>query len=181
MKNIMIILFSTVLLFFNCGKPTESKSKKYQSDLQSPSVKTLNLKSNKSTATKTCISQTSPIKITEATLSKNLYSDHKDIRVTFKNTGKKSIKAIKFEWFCKNSFDEPANGRYFYGEGRFIQKSTHLLKHKQTKSEFWEDFSTDADKIIEIRAYYIVFADGTKWILNEELNREVFKKSEKEF
>ncbi|HEU0126502.1 hypothetical protein [Flavobacterium sp.] len=180
MKNITIILLSTILLFFKCGKPTEPKCKHNHSEFKKPLHLTLaNTELQDSLTTTKNTLQTSPIKITKATLLKNNYSDHKDITITFKNLGKKTIKAIKFEWFCSNSFDEPANGRYFYGKGRFTENSIHLLKPKQSKTEFWEDFSTDADKIIEIRPYYIVFTDGTKWELNEELNHVSLKSLEK--
>jgi hypothetical protein len=164
MKNILIILFSTVLLFLKCGRPTEPKNKHHHSEFTKPlPLISTNSESIDSLTIQKKILQISPIKITKATLLKNNYSDHKDIRITFKNMGKKNIKAIKFEWFCTNSFDEPANGRFFYGEGRFTENSIHLLKPNQSKTEFWEDFSTDADKIIKIRAFYIVYTDGTKW------------------
>ena len=171
MKNLLIILFSTFLLFFRCDKPVEPKTDHTHSQLihsSGPAMNTAELNE----IPKTAIKQISPIpiKIIKATLHKNNYSDHKDIKLTFKNIGKKNIKAIKFEWFCVNSFDEPANGRFFYGEGRFTENSIHLLNSNQSKTEFWEDFSTDADKIIEIRAYYITYTDGTKWELNDNIN-----------
>ncbi|RED23835.1 hypothetical protein BD847_2908 [Flavobacterium cutihirudinis] len=105
----------------------------------------------------------SPITIVKSSLSKNLYSDHKDIKIIFKNSGKKAIKAIKLEWQCLNSFNEHANGRNFYGEGTFEGKSTSLLKPGQIQIKTWEDFSTDASKITKVRANCIVFTDGTKW------------------
>ena len=102
-------------------------------------------------------------------ISENQYSDHKDIRFTYKNLGKKSIKAIKFEWYCVNSFEEPAaNGRNFYAEGRFTLNVVALIKSGHSKTEYWEDFSTDADKVVKIRAYYIVYTDGSKWRTSEE-------------
>ncbi|MET3029055.1 hypothetical protein ABXT06_20430 [Flavobacterium sp. UW10123] len=108
------------------------------------------------------------IKIIKAKLVKNHYSNHKDIEITYKNLGKKNIKAIKFEWFCLNSFNEPAHGRHFYGEGRFRENSTELIKSNETKTQYWEDFSTDANEIIKTRAYYIVYQDGTIWELVED-------------
>src|SRR6218665_1664091 len=174
MKNISILLLITMLLFLKCAKTTDSHNKHHHSELVNNSnITSTNFKSNDGFPTKNKL--ISPIKITNASLHKNNYSDHKDIKITFKNLGTKSIKAIKFEWFCTNSFDEPANGKYFYGEGRFTENSINILKPNQTRSEFWEDFSTDADKIIEIRAYYIVFTDGTKWELDEEFNHNLLK------
>lgn len=109
--------------------------------------------------------ENSPVKIIAAKLSKSSYSDHKDIKLIFKNTGKKDIKAIKLEWYCENSFDEPANSRFFYGQGKSTAKVAYLLKSGDTKTKIWEDFSTDANKVIKARASYVVFTDGTKWEL----------------
>lgn len=158
MKNILILLFSSLLIFSKCEKPEKAKKQLVEPTSSiikdTDSIKNDSLKSKK---------EVSPIKITAATLLKNDYSHHRDLKLTFKNSGKKNIKAIKFEWFCKNAFDKPASGRYFYADGRFTEKVTSTIKPSQSRTEFWEDFSTDADKITKIRAYYIVFADGTKW------------------
>lgn len=107
----------------------------------------------------------SPVKIIAAQLSQTQYSNHKDIKLVFKNSEKKDIQAVKFEWYCENSFDEPANSRFFYGEGRSTGEITYLLKAGTTRSKIWEDFSTDANRVIKARAYYVVFTDGTKWQL----------------
>nr|WP_294787026.1 hypothetical protein [uncultured Flavobacterium sp.] len=171
MKNLLILFLSTFLLFLKCNKPAEPKNQNH-SELTKP-IRYENNTLETSQTGPIKIKKVSPIKIIKATLHKSQYSNHKDIRVTFKNSGTKSIKAIKFEWFCINSFEEPANGRYFYGEGRFTENSVYLLKPNQEKTEFWEDFSTDADKITEIRAYYIVFTDGTKWELDEDLDSKL--------
>jgi hypothetical protein len=158
MKKILILLFSPILIFSKCEKPEKTRKQSVEtitSNLKdTDSIKNDSLKSKK---------EVSPIKITAATLLKNDYSHHKDLKLIYKNSGKKNIKAIKFEWFCKNAFDKPANGRYFYAEGRFTEKVISLIKSGESRTEFWEDFSTDADKITKIRAYYIVFVNGTKW------------------
>jgi hypothetical protein len=158
MKNILIFLFSSILIFSKCEKPEQTK--KQSVEPTTSNIKdTVSIKNDCPKINK----DVSPIKIIATKLLKNNYSHHKDIKLTFKNAGKKNIRAIKFEWFCKNAFDKPANGRYFYAEGRFTEKVIYSLKPGKSRTEFWEDFSTDADKITEIRAYYIVFADGTKW------------------
>jgi len=107
----------------------------------------------------------SPVKIISAQLLKNQYSDHKDIQLTYKNTTQKNIKAIKFEWYCENVFDKPASGQFFFVKGITRGYTDILLKPKKKESKIWEDFSTDAYTIIAARAYYVVFADGTKWEL----------------
>ena len=107
----------------------------------------------------------SPVKIISASLLKNQYSDHKDIKLTFKNTTPKNIKAIKFEWYCENVFDKPASGQFFFVKGITRGHTDVLLKSKKIESKIWEDFSTDAYTILAVRAYYIAFVDGTKWEL----------------
>lgn len=114
---------------------------------------------------KTKNSKNSPVKIVSSSLSRTQYSDHKDIKIVFKNSSKKDIQAIKLEWYCENSFDKPASSRYFYGKGRSTGEIVHLLKPGKIESKIWEDFSTDANRIIKVRAYYVVFTDGTKWEL----------------
>jgi len=107
----------------------------------------------------------SPVKIISATLLNNQYSDHKDIKLTYKNITRKNIKAIKFEWYCENAFDKPASGQFFFVKGITRGHTDILLKSRRVESKIWEDFSTDAYTIIAARAYYVVFADGTKWEL----------------
>jgi len=171
MKNLFFIICS-VLLFSNCNESKQTKKVilktqnfwKVKKD-KSPKTDTIHSQNNISNSSKL---EDSPIKIVKATLLDNSYSHHKDIKIAYQNSSKKSIKAIKLEWYCINAFEEPANGNYFYGEGNFKGNVTTLIKSGQTKTQVWEDFSTDADKIIKVRAYYIVYNDGTKWELNNE-------------
>ena len=112
-------------------------------------------------------SHESPIQIISSKLSDTQYSDHKDIKLIYKNVSTKKIKAIKFEWYCENAFEEPASGRNFFIKGKSEGISSILLKPKETRSQVWEDFSTDADKIIKARVYFVMFSNGTKWELNK--------------
>lgn len=169
MKKYSIILFTLFLIIYGYSKikskNTEHKTPRYIEVNHQPEQlenKPVSLKDDFLNNKK---ANTSPVKIIESKLSRSQYSDHKDIKIVFKNSGKKDIQAIKFEWYCENSFDEPANGRYFYGEGKSTGEITYLLKAGQTRTKVWEDFSTDANEIIKARAYYIVFTDGTKWKL----------------
>ncbi|MCD0471291.1 hypothetical protein [Flavobacterium sp. JAS] len=109
----------------------------------------------------------SPVKIISAKLSKTQYSDHKDIKLLYKNVSNKNIKAIRFEWYCENGFEKPASGRSFFIKGKAEGYTDDLLKPHQSRSQIWEDFSTDANTIISARAYYVVFSDGTKWNLKK--------------
>jgi len=163
MKNTVILFF--IFLFLSCN---ETKRKTVVSEETIKKNSNINPHDSIRAQSDTLKKEKSSVKIISSTLMKNQYSDHKDIKIVFKNSGRKTIKAIKFEWFCLNSFDEPASGRFFYGEGRFTANSVHVIKPGQSKSEFLEDFSTDANKIITTRAYYIVYTDGSKWILHDE-------------
>lgn len=165
MKNILILLLGSILIFSNCSKAKQTKQQKTSQSIPI----TIDTVSIAKDSTDNQIIEISPIKISSIRISENQYSDHKDIRFTYKNLGKKSIKAIKFEWYCVNSFEEPAaNGRNFYAEGRFTLNVVTLIKSGHSKTEYWEDFSTDADKVVKIRAYYIVYTDGSKWRTSEE-------------
>lgn len=137
------------------GKITEEKNEKEIID----SVKHNFLDTQKT--------KNSPVKIISAKLLKNQYSDHKDIQLTYKNTTRKNIKAIKFEWYCENVFDKPASGQFFFVKGISRGHTDILLEPRKTTSKTWEDFSTDAHAIIAARAYLVVFTDGTQWELKQ--------------
>ncbi len=164
MKTISLLIIT--ILFFNCTKQKQSSHSYTKNKKQHLTEDNNILKDSshfhKKDSTKENKKENIDIKIIRATIRESSYSDHKDIEIVFKNTGKKTIKAIKFEWSCVNSFDEPASGKYFYGEGNYQEKSAILLKPGQTQTEYWEDFSTDADKVTKIKATYIVYTDGTK-------------------
>lgn len=168
MKTISLLIIT--ILFFNCTKQKHASNNYTKNKKQHLTDNNNILKDSshfhKKDSTKENKKENIDIKIIRATIRESSYSDHKDIEIVFKNTGKKTIKAIKFEWSCVNSFDEPANGKYFYGEGNYQEKSAILLKPDQTQTEYWEDFSTDANKVTKIKATYIVYTDGTKWKLN---------------
>lgn len=162
MRNTIILFF--ILLLLSCNKTKQSTVVSEETVKNTKNNNPVQIK--KDSLPKR---EKAPVTIISATLIKNQYSDHKDIKIVFKNSGRKTIKAIKFEWFCLNSFDEPASGRFFYGEGRFTTNSVHIIKPGQIKSEFLEDFSTDANHIVTTRAYYIVYTDGSKWKLHNDI------------
>lgn len=108
----------------------------------------------------------SPIKIISSKLLKNQYSDHKDIELIYKNVSKKKIDAIRFEWYCENAFNKPANGKFFFIKGKSEGTTNLAINTKQTRSQIWESFSTDAKTIISARAYFVAFSDGTTWKLH---------------
>lgn len=170
MKKSVILMFSILLIISGCNKAKQKNIAQHkltysQVDLTNENHDNTIKKTVKEDFLNNKNAKDSPVKIVSSYLSRSQYSSHKDIRLTFKNSGKKNIQAIKFEWYCENSFDEPANGRYFYGEGRSTGEIAYVVKAGKTSSKIWEDFSTDANRIIKARAYYVVFTDGTKWQL----------------
>lgn len=66
----------------------------------------------------------SPAKIISSKLLDSEYSNHKDIQLTYRNVSKKDIKAIKFEWYYENVFNEPASGKFFFVFGESTGSST---------------------------------------------------------
>lgn len=171
MKKYFIITLSTLLLIFGCNKTkpkniahTKPPYAQKNNHLQ-PEEKENIAPSIKDDFLKTKNSKNSPVTIVTSNLSIAQYSDHKNIKIVFKNSSKKNIQAIKLEWYCENSFDEPANGKSFYGKGKYTGEIARLLEPGRIDFKIWEDFSTDANRIIKVRAYYVVFTDGTKWEL----------------
>lgn len=167
----IISLLVITILFFNCNKPKHegyNYAKNKKQHLENVNIQKESTYLNEKDLVKENKEENTDVKIIKATILKNSYSDHKDIKIVFKNCGKKTIKAIKFEWSCINSLDEPANGKYFYGEGNYKETSTHLLKSGETRTEILEDFSTDASEITKIRAFLIIYTDGSKWKLHTD-------------
>ena len=84
--------------------------------------------------------------------------------MTFKNVTKKDIQAIKFQWYTENALGEPSNLRSsFYLRGESCGLYTEFFKKKGTSTVIFEEFSSDAKRIIGAQAYEVVFSDGTKW------------------
>lgn len=109
----------------------------------------------------------SPIVVLAARLFKEEYSTYKSIRLTYKNVSKKSIEAIRFEWYGENSFGEPAdmgNPLYLGSGGGFTEEK--LKPNSKTASE-WNILSRDGKKVLMARAYEVVFNDGTTWKLKK--------------
>ena len=178
-KEMKIILVSFIILTIaSCDKTskkefqdhhkTNSQKEKKVPQLEVPTITNYQqtiLDSVKQQLLDTTNIQTSPVKIISAILLTTAYSDHKDIQLIYKNVSKNNIKGIKFEWYCENAFGKPASGKSFYIKGQSTGTTTSLLQKQRTVSEIWEDFSTDADTIITVRAYEVIFSNGMKWKL----------------
>ena len=173
MKFMFLVIL--MVLFYSCNKKNSSKeNSSKKNDLKQLKFISRNpfLDRYKNGSMKVDTTSTSaeelPVEIIKAEIHKNEYSDHKNIHVIFKNSSTKSIKAIKFEWFCLNSFDKPASTHYFFIKGKFKEKHTALIQPGKTEEVIWEDFSTDANSISFIRAYLVVYVDGSKWEFSQD-------------
>lgn len=164
-----LLLFSIPVIIISCNKT----NKKEFSDHTQTNPKTEQNYSNKlsfndsikQVLLDTTNTHNSPIRIISSKIFNDPYSDHKNIKITYKNVTKKDIKGIKFEWYCLNSFEKPASGKSFFVKGKSTGIVTDYLKKGKTKSKIWEDFSTDALTIPSVRAYEVIFNDGTTWKL----------------
>jgi hypothetical protein len=166
-----ILISFIILTITGCHKTNKKEPQnhaeiipKIEQSIQEETIDSLNLKKKFLDTTNT---KTAPVKIISAKLLKNAYSDHKDIQLIYKNISKKDIKAVRFEWYCENSFDKPASGRSFFVKGEYTGETTFLLKKQKTVSKIWEDFSTDANTIVTARPYEVIFTNGTKWKLRQ--------------
>ncbi|OUL61519.1 hypothetical protein B8T70_15025 [Flavobacterium sp. AJR] len=109
-----------------------------------------------------------PVKILSAKLLKNEYSNFRDIHLVFKNISKKDVQAVKIQWFSVNSLEEPSNLRYFFVRGESCGLSVKLLKRSMVSKVTFEEFSSDANRVIKARAYEVIFSDGTVWSLKNQ-------------
>lgn len=171
MKKTLLVLFNSIIMFSGCKKKITKNIAPEKPKFEQPIIQDLTTKNqNKKDSIKALFinnknDQHSPIKIVSSKLLPNQYSNHKDIKIIYKNVTKKDIKAIKLEWYCENSFNEPAHGKFFYIQGKSTENVTELLRAGSSQFQIWEDFSTDANKIIKARAFYVMFTDNTTWEL----------------
>lgn len=107
-----------------------------------------------------------PVKVISSRLIKKEYSNYKDIGLTYKNVSEKQIAGIRFKWYGKNTFNEPADmGGIIEGFGSGFTE-TKLRPGKTTNSQ-WDIFSKDGKTITLAYAYEVAFEDGTLWKLKD--------------
>lgn len=100
----------------------------------------------------------SNIQITKVTITHNQYSSQWDnIKISYKNNSKKTVKAIEFRWYdVKDVFDEEVSPTY---NGGWTEET--ILPNKLYHGE-WETYE---NKIASAKVYVqkIMYTDGTKW------------------
>jgi hypothetical protein len=100
----------------------------------------------------------SGVEITNVSITHDEYSSKWDnIRVSFKNSTGKTIKAIRFMWYdVKNAFGEELNPTY--DGGNF----TEIVKNGKQTYGTWETYE-DQMESVKVYVSKIVFTDGTEW------------------
>ncbi len=165
-KNILL-LGVTVFAMFSCEKKKEvSPEIELQARAMADSVvasamaESIEKESKDSTKMKN-----SPIQVLNSRLVTKEYSNYKDIELKYKNVSDKTVTAIRFEWYGKNAFGEPADMGDYGNTGRGGGFTDETLKPNKTGYGTWDISSQDGKTITMARAYEVVFSDGTKWKL----------------
>lgn len=107
-----------------------------------------------------------PVKVLSAKFISKEYSSYKDIALRYKNVSSKTITAIRFRWFGKNAFDEPADVSGYDGWGGGY--TDDILRPGTSDYSEWSISSRDGKKVVIAFAYEVVFEDGTKWVLEKQ-------------
>lgn len=161
-KIIVLLIFSLIC----CQKKSKSVAIGTQLPVEAIEVNTSKPSDDtiKCKYSDTCILTNAPVKIISSNLVKNEYSGFRDIHLSFKNVSKKDIQAIKFQWYTENALGEPSNLKSsFYFRGESCGLYTELLKSDRSSNVIYEEFSSDAKRIIGAQPYLVIFSDGTKW------------------
>lgn len=176
MKRIIVIL---VVIVLSCQKKEENGSGYIRATLPDTAVNADSPQSShdmvKAKYLKNDSGRDFPVKIISTRLFKNQYSTFKNIRLTFKNVSSQNIHAIKFQWYTENALAEPSNLRSFFTRGESSGLYTaDVLKPGKTSSVIFEEFSSDAKKVIAARPYEVVFSDGTKWYIKDQSYLDIY-------
>jgi hypothetical protein len=112
------------------------------------------------------VSSNDPVQVIKAVFFEEEYSSYKSMKVTYRNISGKKISAIKFKWTGENAFGEPADmGSSLDGIGAGF--TDDVLGIAKTRTSEWSILSRDGKKVTKAWAYEVVFADGTKWHIQE--------------
>ena len=154
------LLFLLVTIFIICGCEKQ-KSPQEQAEFNRQVNSTLKSLVKEVYLDTTGIAN-APVKLLSAKFIKADYSDYRDISLKYKNVSKKTIEAIRFEWYGENVFGEIADNGHGYG----ISESK--LKPNATSSGVWKALSRDGRNVLIAKPIEVVFSDGTKWKLKND-------------
>jgi hypothetical protein len=108
-----------------------------------------------------------PVKVMISRLVRKEYSNYKDISLTYKNVSGKKITAIRFKWYGEDAFGNPADMGGSFAEGFGGGFDDEGLGIGRSKTGEWGILSNRGKKIIAAWPTEVVFADGSKWELNQ--------------
>jgi len=173
MKKIILVL--SIVFFISCQKSDQQKLEEVNNQIDSLEIqriaeeKTDSLIKNyaKNQMLDTTGMHLNPVKVLSYKFVKEEYSNYKNIKLVYKNISKKTIQAIRFEWYGENSFNEPADMGGLLNNGTGGGFTDDILKPNKTESGIWNIYSKDGKKILAARAYEVAFTDGTKWELHK--------------
>lgn len=104
-----------------------------------------------------------PVEVLKAELVDVEYSNRRNISLKFKNNSDKVVTAIRFEWFGKDAFGDPADMGNPIRSGIGGGFTDDKLRPGKTDYATWDIYSQDAKTVTAARAYEVAFEDGTKW------------------
>ncbi|MES2268748.1 MAG: hypothetical protein V4520_18435 [Bacteroidota bacterium] len=108
-----------------------------------------------------------PVKVIQSKVVKQEYSNFRSVYLKYKNISKKTISAIKFEWYGTNAFNDPADLGSIYAKGFGGGFTDDELRPGRSEGSTWNVLSRDAKKLKLAWPIEVSFSDGTKWKLSK--------------
>lgn len=108
-----------------------------------------------------------PVKVLQAKIVKEEYSNYRSVYLKYKNISKKTISAIKFEWYGTNAFNDPADLGNSYAAGFGGGFTDDSLRSGRSTGATWNVLSRDAKKLKLAWPIEVSFNDGTSWKLGK--------------
>lgn len=164
----LIFLILVLIFFFGCDKKSRTKSEQAELDRKIDSIVDQTMKSTiEGSILDSTGMETSPIIVLKSKIVEKEYSNYRDLYLKYKNISNKTIEGIKFEWYGVDVFGKPADMDNSYISGRGGGFSDEKINPNQSNDGTYSILSRDAKKIKMIRAYEVVFSDGTFWKLED--------------
>lgn len=167
MKKIILLTLASIL-FISCDKKNRTEAEQVELDKKIDSIVDQTIKSTiEGSILDSTGMETSPIVVLQSKIIEKEYSNYRDLYIKFKNVSKKNIEGIKFEWYGVDVFGEPADMGNSYISGRGGGFYDEKIKPNKTKEGTYSILSRDAKKIKMIRAYEVIYEDGSFWKLED--------------
>lgn len=162
-----IFLIIVALSIYSCKEKTESE-KLTEEIFKQKYIDSLSNEIQQDAYSDSTGMHTSPVVVVASKIVDKEYSNYRDIYIKFKNISDKTIEGIKFEWYGVDAFGDPADMGNYMLEGWGSGLYDKILKPNKTVSGSYNIMSSDAKKIKMVRAYEVVFEDGSYWKLEDQ-------------